>query len=205
MTEHAITVQLPLDARDVAALQASAEADAPAYASLTVASADDYTFADELLTAVVRRKDAAIAMRQQATRPMYAAIKTIEGWFRPLVNALEDAEVSLKNAMGRYRLEQNARELAARDAARLAATTGDAPALVTALTTASHAAQAPAGRASVSLAWHATSVNSALLPREYLVADMPRIQALARAHKGDAPPVLAGVTFERVSRVGARR
>jgi hypothetical protein len=206
MTGREMTITLPTDALAVAAMQREAEADAPAYAELAVLDANDYTIADEILTDLVRRKDAAIAMRKEATGPMYTAARVIESWFKPLVSTLESCETHVKRAMGGYRLAQEARERYARElAARAAETNAPAEDLITALTRAADAGTAPAGRATVRMVWRVKVVDFERLPREYTMPNMKAIEAFAREHAGEDAPELAGVTFERGTIMGARR
>lgn len=202
-----LTIAVPTDAREVAALQREAESDCSAITRLEVATDDEYAFADQLLTHVVQRRDAAIAMRRQATVPLYAVIKTVEGWFKPLVDADTCSERHLKDAMSRYRLAQAEAEREARELAAQAAAEGDAETLLAALTVATEAGAKPAGaRATTKFAWRVKGVPyPAAVPREYWCVDRAKLDALAKAHKGDDPPIVPGVEFERVAQIGAKR
>lgn len=208
---NAITITLPesATAADVAALQRIAESNAPIIASVKVTSAEEYAFADALLTETVTRKDAAIGMRKAATVPLYHAVRTIEGWFRPVVAALEGSERHLKRAMGAWRIEVADAERAAREVAATAAEAGDASAMLEAISVATAIAATPAdagARATVRYVWTVARITAALVPREWLTPDVARLSAIARETPGDAPaPVVPGVEFERVARVGARR
>jgi hypothetical protein len=199
-----ITLAIPTSAADVATLQRDAEANAPAIRAITVCDDDDYTFADAMLTDVVTKKDAVIAMRKQATVPLYQVIRTVESWFKPVVTALEASERHLKGAMGTYRAELAERERAAREAAAVAAESGDAAGMIEALTVAS--APPPDARATVRFVWAVKRIAADLVPRDWLVPDVARIEALAASTPGDGEaPVVPGVVFERVARIGARR
>lgn len=207
MTTTSLTVAVPANAKDVQALQRQAESDHETIAVVSISDDAEYAFADQLLTHVVQRRDAAIAMRKEATVPLYGVIRTIEGWFKPLVDADTRSEKHLKGAMGAYlaeraRLEREARELAAK-----AAEEGDAEALLTALTVATEASETPAGaRATARFEWRVRAVPYPLtVPREFWCVDRPKLDALAKAHKGDDPPAVSGVEFERVAIMGARR
>lgn len=204
MTE-AITIMVPATAHEIAALQADAERELAAWGTFSIDTPDEYAAVDAFLTRVVQRKDAAVEMRKSATGPLYKATKTIEGWFAPYLAALTAMETTLKRGMGDYRLAQAAREREARELAAAAADTGDAGALMSALTVATEAAVAPAGRASVGFTWTVKRVNANMLPDEWWTPDEARIAAYAKAWKGDDAPVIPGVVFERTVRVGARR
>ncbi len=187
-------------------MQAEAEADGLAVSALKVTDADTLALADALLTDVVTRKDAAVAMRKRATGPMYAAVREIETWFRPLVIALETAERHLKDLVGAYRLEQHDRARAARELAAAAAEQHDASALIEALTVADDAAAPDGARATTRYAWQVKRIAEDLLPDEWWTPDTTRIDAVAKAAAGDGDaPVIPGVVFERVAIVGARR
>lgn len=203
MTE--ITLNVPANAHEVAALQAAAETELAKWSGFTIDTAEEYEAVDAFLSEVVRRKDAATAMRKRGTGPLYQATKEIEGWFAPVLSTLTKLETLLKGGMGTYRLEQQKREREARELAAKAADAGDSGALVDALTVATEAAQPPAGRASVGFEWRVHRVADDLVPDEWWCIDRAKIEAHAKAHKGDDPPVIPGVIFERFARVGAKR
>jgi hypothetical protein len=207
LVSREITIAVPTTAADVATLQRDAEADAPAVRAIICTTPDDYTFADAVLTDLVQKKDAVVAMRKQATVPLYQVVRTIESWFKPVVVALESGERHLKSEMGRYRLELDARELAAREAAAVAAETGDSAGMLDSINAANAIAAAPAdARATVRYVWAVKRIAADLVPREWLVPDVARINALARETPGDADaPIVPGVVFEKVAQIGARR
>lgn len=192
-------IEIPHTAADVATLQLEAEASG-AFPDFLIETPDEYASVDAWLSDVVRKKDAVVSMRQTATGPLKATIKVIDGWFLPVVRALERSETRLKGHMQEY-------QLAVREAdrkARLAvATAPEGDELMMALATAS--AAPPAGRATTSFGWAVKRVLPDLLPDEYWIPDEKRLAEVARAHKGDEPPVIPGVVFESIVRIGARR
>lgn len=204
-TEYAVTLNVPATAQEVAALQAQAEAELATWHEFTIDNAEEYEQVDAVLSDVVRRKDGAAAMRKRATGPLYKATKEIESWFAPYLRALEKMESILKSSMGQYRVEQERMAREARELAAKAADAGDSDALVEALTVATEAAQAPAGRATVGFEWRVKRIAEDLLPDEWWCPDQTRIIAFGLSHKGDDAPVIPGVVFERTARVGARR
>lgn len=202
-TKH-VTVRVDMTAPEVAALQTDAEALAASLHGLTIDTPEEYTQVDAFLVDVVRRKDAALAMRRSATGPMREAVATVEGWFRPVVRALEAAEGALKGALGAYRLALDNAAREAREAAAVAAETGDAPALLAALADATTVA--PTGAATATFRWAVACIDAEAVPREFLCVDRAKLDALAKGAPADGPaPVVAGVAFERVARIGARR
>jgi hypothetical protein len=201
-----LAVSVPTNARDVAALQRQTESDAEAIALVEVTDEESYAFADALLTDIVQRKDAATKMRGEATGPLYQVIRTVEGWFRPLLDSCTGAEKHLKQVMGTYRLEQARLEKEARELAAAAADAGDGDTMIEALTVAAEAGAKPAGaRATTKFGWKVKRIAEDLLPDEWWTPDTARLDALAKAHKGDDPPIVLGVTFDRVAQIGAKR
>jgi hypothetical protein len=145
-------------------------------------------------------------MRKSATGPLYGVIRTVEAWFRPLVVALESSEKTLKGAMGAFRVLREREEREARElAARAAETNAPAEELVAALTVASTAAAKPDARATTRFMWRVETVNPHAMPIEWLMPNIPALDKMASRHKGDEPPVVPGVTFERVAQIGARK
>lgn len=200
----AMTIDVPVTAADVATLQLEAEAGA-AFPEFTIDTPDEYTQVDAWLSEVVRKKDAALAMRRTATGPAYKGIKIVEGWFAPVISALETTERRLKGHMGAYRVAQHRVEQEARELAAQMATAGDGVALGAALTVAADAAVAPMGRATAALSWEVDRIIPDLLPAEWWMPNEAAIAQFAKAHRGDGPPVVPGVVFKQIAKIGARR
>ncbi len=199
-----LTATVKMTADRVATLQADAEELATITAGAMATTPEEYALIDSVLTEAVRKRDAALAMRREATVPLYGVIKTVEGWFRPVDQALAKIITDLKRALGDYRLAQAERERAARELAAHAADTGDADTMIEALTTAAAEAEAPAGGARTRFVWTVKRIAADMLAPEWLCPDVAKIEAVAKAHKGDDAPIIPGVTFERVALVGAK-
>lgn len=205
-TNRNMTLALPVSAADVATLQREAEANVEAFLAFTcVDDAEDYATADALLTGLVRKLDTVVAMRRSATVPLYGVIKLVEGWFKPVTTALETPIKHLKHIMGEYRVNQDALAIAAREVAAQAADAHDAQTLHTALAVATAAAEKPAARSSTTFAWVVDRVIEDLLPDEWWAPARDRLDSLAKSTKGEDPPVVPGVVFKRVARIGAKR
>lgn len=208
-----LTVRTPISVAEVAALQKAAEDEHEIYALLACADAGDYEFADALLTAVSEREKAALAMRTEATGPLYGVIKTVEDWFRPYLSELKFAKDACKKVMGDYRVAQAQIEREARELAATAAETNDPETMIEALTVANIAAQKPEGHARVGLRWTVKRVVEGLLLESFEAPGVGKVpcwipnaeafEAFAAQHKGDDPPVISGVVFEQVARVAA--
>jgi len=199
-----LAVRVP-NTTDLATRQRKAEGLAIALRGATCDDAEQYTVFDEMLSAVAREKAEVLDLRKSYTAPLYGVIKRVEGDFRPLVSSLETCEAALKGAMGAYRVACERAEREARELAAKAAESGDAENLVEALTRATEAAAKPDARATTTFRWAVKLCNPAAMSREFLVPDLPALEKLARAHKGDAPPIVPGVTFERIVQIGARK
>jgi hypothetical protein len=203
-TPHAtaITLALPDSAELMAALQAQAEAEVAEYVEFTIETPEEYVAVDAALTDVVHRKDRVIAMRASALGPLEALAKTIRGWFAPALAALEKTETRYKGTMGAYEIERRKAERAAREAGAAALTTGEdaIPAL-----TAAQALGTKVGRATTKAVWKVERIIRDMLPAEYLIPDEKKINAIARAHSGDEPPIVPGVVFKQEIEIGARR
>jgi hypothetical protein len=202
----AITIAVPASVQAVAALQLEAETERDFALSCTIDTPEDYAIVCHLLTEICKREDAAIAMRKSATGPMYQSVRTIESWFKDLLGACAAARAHLKKEVARYEIARKNSELEARRLAAKAAETGDAGTLITALTTAADAAErVPGGTARIAFGYVVKRIAADMLPDEWWCPDVARIEAVAKAHKGDEPPVIPGVVFERVALVGAKR
>jgi hypothetical protein len=199
-----IKVTLPTSAIEVAKMQADVEKDALFLLTTEVVTAIDYSDADEILTDVVRNKDALVAMRKRATEPLKASAKEIESWFAPAVRTLCEVESFLKGKMGAYQQRLADAKAAADEAAARAAEAHDAPALLEAMASVPVAAS---GRATCGWFWKVIRVNADVVRDEDKIPDVAKFDAIAKAHPGADvnPPVIPGVSFERCARIGARR
>lgn len=205
MTTKEITLVLPVSVETLSRDQSKAEALAESLAAFKVTSAEEYALADDMLGEVARRLAAVVNMRKGATKPLYTYIHTVEAWFRPYVRALEKCEGLLKGSMGAFRVAREAEEREARELAAKAAESGDAGALVEALTAATEAGAKPEARSSTRFMWAVDTYNVREMDRAHLIPNMPLLEAHARSHKGDTPPVVTGVTFKRVVQIGAKK
>jgi hypothetical protein len=144
-------------------------------------------------------------MQRSGTLPLYGVIKTIEGWFKPATKALDVAIGHLKGQIGAYRLALWQAEREARELAAVAAETGDSAAVIDSLATAAEMAVKPEGRASATFAWEVDRVIPDMLPDEWWTPDRAKLDAVAAADKSDDGPVIQGVVFKRVAKIGAKR
>ena len=212
----AIVRALPADAAAVATVQREVESElVPFVKSFEVTDHDTYEAADAILTDVVTRKDAVVNMRKSATAPAYAGIRVVEAWFKPVTAALESCERHLKTQMGAYKIAAAKKEAEQRELAARAAETGDAKTLHAALTVASSAGAPVPGRATASVGWVVARIVPAIMTHALLAefVDAHREEFARWYAKGVGagmrselePRPEAGVVFERVAKIGAKR
>jgi hypothetical protein len=137
--------------------------------------------------------------RKETTGPLYTEFTTINGWYKEeSAPALEFKKLANEKLSG-YALAQEAAAKAAREAAQLAAQTGDDEAVYEALSAIPNIEKAEGS--STRFGWEPTVVDFAQLDDAYKLADTKKLKAFAALHgKSDVAPVLAGVTFARVAK-----
>lgn len=192
---------------DLAARQAELEADADPECLATITVHDDHTYAvvTDLRTKVRAIKDELVTLRQGAAQPWKKVATTIEAMFRPGIQAAEQIEADFRLKLESYQVAKLTAEREAREAATAAAQADDSGALVAALQASTDlAARAPDG-GRTSVRWTVKRIAQDLLPDEYWTPDVAKIEAIAKAHKGDDPPVVPGVIFEQAVSVAVRR
>ncbi len=203
-----LTAVVPSHAGQIATLQAEAEGDLAelAEADFRVDSDEAYTTADALLTSVVRRKDAVKAMLREATKPLADAEAAVRAWFAPVLEVLATLETALKGQMGDYTIAKAELARAERARALEAAKTGDVDTLNEALTTVAESAEVKdLGRATQRLIWVPGAIDPNELPAAYFQPNRTLIEQVGKAHKGDDPPPIPGVVWERKAITGGRR
>ncbi len=192
---------------ELAALQAQLEADAAPRELATITVDDDGSY--EIVTAlrgdVRTQRVALVKLRQDAAGPWKKVATTIEEMFRPAIRAAETIEADFKGKLEAYQMAKAKRERDALAAATAAAQADDSEALVVALTESAALAHRPAGGGSVTKRWVRKRIAPELLPDEWWTPDLEKIDAVAKAHKGDDPPVIPGVIFEQAVSVAVKK
>jgi hypothetical protein len=194
-----------IDANSAAQLQREIEVDVPPILEIdALETAEDYSFADGLLSDIARKYDAAEAMRKRAVDPLNAARSEINGWFKPLTDTAQEAMTHLKQIMARYLVATESAQEEAAEAQQLALQTGDAASLNAA--TAVLTEPPPVARATSRFCWRVERYVKELMLLEDLLPDESKMNRLAReAGDSEQPPVRPGVIFTRDAVVGARR
>jgi len=171
--------------------------------TFTVASDEDSTFAADMIREVKAKHRELDERRKEVTGPLNATVKTINGWFKPALDALESAERKLKGKVAEFVQERERQTRAALAAAAAAATAQEATA---ALVAAPQAAALPSGM-SMRMVWKYRFTDLERVPRHLCKPDPERIEAELRgalANEG-APPAIDGVEFYQEASMVVRR
>lgn len=192
---------------ELAAKQLELEADAKpeSLAMIVVESESDYQLVTTLRAKVRATKDDLVRLRQTASQPWKKVGDAIDAMFRPSVRAAETIEADFRAKLEAFQVAKIRAEREAREAATKAAQADDSDALVSALNASVELAKPVADGGRVSTRWTVKRIVPDLLPAEYWTPDIAKIEAVARAHKGEDKPVIPGVVFEEAVTVAVRR
>lgn len=167
---------------------------------------DDASFRDaaDILKQVKTWTKELEGKRDSVTKPMNAALSVIRGWFKPTLDTLFTAEVTLKRAIAGY--EQLAREKneAAMKAMAEAAQAQDMAAVSVAVSSIVGTPKVAGLSVRKVLRWKV--VNASQVPREYLSIDPSKVDAAVTAAKGTVTPTpsIPGIEFYEENVVSSR-
>ncbi len=186
---------------------ATLQKDANEASELTITDRDTYAAVGAVLIERLREYDAAKRLRDDTTKPLHASWKRVCDLFKPSLDAHEALIKALKKALGDYDLRELAEKAqAAQEARAIVAAPG--PVSVAALTEALSVANAPEAQAEgvgTRFVWQVKRYNVDLMDPEYLLPNESKVNAVAREHRGDDPPFVRGVVFERAAQITGRR
>ena len=114
--------------------------------------------------------------RTEMTQPINAGLRSINAFFKPLLDPLKNAEMTLKSKIAAYTLAVRAEQERAMQAAATAAAAGNTAAA--AQHVAALAPQAPVQGVSVREVWDWEVVDEAAVPRQYLSIDPAKVKAV---------------------------
>lgn len=175
-------------------------------ARLAVADADSMKTADELLKEILRERDGLEEVRKSGPGALDSIVRGLNAKFKPLRDKLDAAASNLKNIIGAYVVAERRKQEDAYRAAATAHAAGQHGEAQQALASAVGVQTAPVQGTSVREVWAVKRIAADLLPREWMVPDVPAINAHARETPIDQEPTpIPGVIFERVPAVTARR
>lgn len=149
--------------------------------SFQVNGQEDINFANGCLGDVKDKLKELKSKREEATRPMNAALKAIRGWFKPAEEFYTEAEGIWKEKIRDGLSALEARQRAALNAAAEAHQAGDLSSVTEAMVVASQATASAPANVSIVRHWTFTITDEALIPREYLTPDLQKIGAVVRA------------------------
>jgi cell division septation protein DedD len=165
---------------------------------LPITNDEEKEFAAEGLRLVKEEYRMVEAQRKKLTEPLNGVVKEINDMLRPDREACLEAERAVKQKIAGYLEQKQLDNERALQAAASAATPAQAQ---TALATVSQV-EAPRG-VSVRYMWVATVTDASLIPREYLMPDMPRILDAVRASDGKVE--IPGINIHQEPSVSSRR
>lgn len=171
--------------------------------SFAVSNDEDSAFAADMIREVKAKHKELDERRKEVTQPLNATVRTINGWFKPALDALETAERKLKSKVALYMQECEARTRAALAEAAAAATAQEA---TRALASAPPPAALPQG-VSMRMVWKYRIVDESAVPAKFCSPDPAKIDAEMRgalANEG-TPPTINGVEFYQEASMTVRR
>jgi hypothetical protein len=190
----AFTQALTLDAQGVLAF----------VERLVIAQASDREVASNALTQIAQHHDTADAKRKKWVSPLKAVASDIDATFRPALQHLKKAEVMLKTKIGQFDVVQEDARRKALAQTAVAAAAGNQVAAERAYAKAEEHAPPDTG-ASSKLYWTGEVIDAALVPREFLMPDVAKLEAITRA-RGEDPRIAGWRAFQvadvRTSRRG---
>lgn len=203
---QAITVTHKLSPAEVAAKKSQLEKAGAVAFTLKIHDQHSLDAANALAKAIIVEKKAIDTMRKGATQPMNAALREINGWFKPLIALCETTERDLKAKIAAYVTAESERQRQAYEVAAEAHEAGDEEQTRAALVVAGEAStSAPVGT-SVREVWTAEIIAPDMVPHPYLMPDEAKIKAHAKATPVDTEPTpIAGVRFVKKPIVTVRQ
>jgi len=162
---------------DQAAIQTEAAQAAEFLAAVrasTISNETELKLWSELLADSKGRNNRLEAMKQEAVKPMNAALATIRNWFRPAQDQYAAIEFAIKDLISKYYAALKAANAAATAALTDSATSEE---VTEALTVMGETAKPEVAGLQVREVWHFRIVDESLLPRLYLMPNEKIIRA----------------------------
>jgi hypothetical protein len=202
----AITVTPALSPGEVAAKKSKLEKAGAVATMLRIVDQKTLDTANELVRAIIGEKKAIEAMRKSATQPLNAALREINGWFKPLTALCDVVERDLKAGIAAYVTAEQERQRQAYEVAARAHVAGDDEQARGALAVANEAATSAPQGTSIREVWTAEIIAPNMIPHEYLKPDEAKINAHAKATPTDVEPApIPGVRFTKKAIVSVRQ
>lgn len=153
--------------------------------ALTVTTPEEYRVAAEALKQTCAKHRQIDEQRKKATKPLDEAKRQIMDWFRPALDNLDSAIMSIRRGLTSYEAEQKKREDAAAAAYATASGAEREAAKVQLVATFNNTVEKIEGVTKRTI-WKFEITDPTAIPREYLAIDEKKIGAVVRALKADA-------------------
>lgn len=190
--DQAALVQEADEARDVLAM----------VKEFQIVAQGDMDFANECLADVKGKIRAYKAKKEEATKPLNAALKAIRGWFGPVEDFYGQAEDIWKAKIGAWTLAEAERQRQALEAVQVAHRAGDVAGVAQAMAIATQATVSVPTNVTVRAVWSFEVETPDLVPREYCSPDDKKIRTMVMASDGAPIP---GVRIWKDTAVSQRK
>lgn len=150
-----------------------------------ISSNETYEMAVEGAREAGARYTAIKTEKEKVTKPLKATVKQVEAWFDVLLSPLDEAKRLFKEKATAYQIAQAEEQRKALAATQAAFQAGDEKAVEAHALQAATAMPEKVKGAFVTDRWSVEIVDEKLVPREFLIVDVKKLDALARAMKGD--------------------
>lgn len=155
---------------------------------LLVVDEETCELATEAIRELKARYEAFEAKRTAVTKPINESLREVNGWFKPVTEKLQAGIAMCKSKIAEYQTKQ----VEANRAAMLAACAAPTPEVAAKALAVVAVPHQPSG-VSVRESWDFEITEPARVPREFLMVDVDKLKAFARASTDE--PVVSGVRF----------
>jgi hypothetical protein len=155
---------------------------------LSIKKPAELEFAGSALKEVAHRHDVIDKKRKSWVEPLKAVAKDIDKTFKPLLDGLKAAEQILKDKIGEYHVAgELARAALLKDASK-AIQSGNQGAAEAALAQADKFVPSVVEGVTATTYWTGEVIDAAAIPREYLMPDVAKLEAMTKA-TGEDPKI----------------
>lgn len=191
-----LKAEFTVDIALVTSLHKRATVETIAIAGSSIDNDDEAADANAHLREWLTQLDKVADVKKSTLAPLKEAEKRINALFKPLLDAGADLTGRLRNMLTVYALDKRKVQREALEAAAQAASSPEPEQLLRALQDVQDAAPTELEGTSFVRVWVVKRIVRELLTAEWLCPDEKKIAAYGKAHKGDDPPIIAGVVWE---------
>jgi hypothetical protein len=160
----------------------------------------EHEFAANALAEVAKKHDAIDAKRKAWVDPLNKVVRDINATFKPLLSSLKDAEQILKSKIGDYVLAQYKEQERLLASVKAEDSTEN---VVKILERVAETVPTKVETLGTRFEWAGQVVDASILPREYLMPDIKKLEAITKATDGD--PKIPGWSAYQVAAVRTAR